>query len=49
MRQVLKVANGLLGYITIVLGVITISIALGAIVVFAIPVSLYHTLFRNED
>jgi hypothetical protein len=49
MRQVLKVANGLLGYITIILGVITISIALGAIVLFAIPVSLYHNFFGNED
>lgn len=49
MRQVLKVANGMLGYVTIILGVITISIALGVIVLFAIPVSFYHKFFGNED
>jgi hypothetical protein len=47
MRQVLKVANGMMGYIVITLGIITISIALGAIVLFAIPVSLFHNISRK--
>lgn len=49
MRQVLKVANGMLGYITIILGIVMISFVLGVIVLFAIPISLYHRFIRDED